>query len=344
MLPSIFEFKIISTNWLLSDWLRLGPLAKPSPEIFLLWSLSFYQNLYMLLNAAFHTLYFCLPTTIHIHLLTILPYYFSKTTPRSSNIKNLGKTYQCILSYMILSPLFHLFCVALTFFDPFPVCSFDLCVGRVKPGWSSVALTSCCSGLSDSLMPLPSTISNSSSSTKLSSLSFGVFKSPFQLCQCSVSDMLPGALFRSLSAGWWLIICIRWTFNTWVRPPRRSASDTAGDIGYRSDTLNAATPSCWKFDQDALNISWVSEMHPIAVICLCWARDSFCVALRFWLPCHISQKSWTFAILFNLLSCTFPFISKLISVIVISNTGSSPTNIPLLTWANCLTMTFLWSV
>ena len=48
----------------------------------------------------------------------------------------------------------------------------------------------------------------------------------------------------------------------------RSFADKAGGKGDLSDSLNAAAPSCWESDQDALMISSVSEMYPTAVICL----------------------------------------------------------------------------
>jgi len=82
----------------------------------------------------------------------------------------------------------------------------------------------------------------------------------------------------------------------------------------------------------------------MAVICLLWARDSFFVACRFWLPCHISKKSWTLAILCNFLSSASFFISELFSVFVVSDTGLSPAQMPFLTWANCHTTTSSWRV
>ena len=67
---------------------------------------------------------------------------------------------------------------------------------------------------------------------------------------------------------------------------------------------------------------------------------SFWVAGRFWLPCHISKKLWTLAILCNFLSSASFFISESSSVFVVSNSGSVPAKIPLLARANCLTRTF----
>jgi len=103
-----------------------------------------------------------------------------------------------------------------------------------------------------------------------------------------------------------------------------------GDL---SDNLDAAATSHWKSDQDPLTLSSVSEMYPKAVICLFQARDSFCVVRRFWLPCHISKKSWTLAIRCNLPSSTSLFNSKSSSVSNLSSAGSSPANIQLLAQA-----------
>jgi len=82
-------------------------------------------------------------------------------------------------------------------------------------------------------------------------------------------------------------------------------------------------------------------MYPMAVICLFEAWDSFCVAHRFWLPCHISTKLWTLAILCNLFFSASLLISESFSVFIVSNDGSLMAKIPLLARANSLTMTFL---
>jgi len=91
-------------------------------------------------------------------------------------------------------------------------------------------------------------------------------------------------------------------------------------------------------------LSSVSEMYPTAVICLFWARDSFWVARRFWQRCHISKKSWTLAILCNVLSSASFFISESVSVFMVSNSGSLSAKILLLARATCLTRTILQRV
>jgi len=171
-------------------------------------------------------------------------------------------------------------------------------------------------------------------------VSFGLSKSPFQLSQLSVSEMLSDALSSSLSTGWWLILRIRRTLNIWVRPPGTSFADKGGGKGDLSDNLNIAAPSCSKSDHNVLTISPVSEMYHMAVPCLCWAWDSSWVARKFWLPCHISKKLWTLAILCNFLSSASVFFSESFSVFVLSNDGSAPAKIPWLAQANFLTTTF----
>ena len=182
------------------------------------------------------------------------------------------------------------------------------------------------------------------SAAQYSLVSFGLSKLPFLLSQSSVSEMFSGALSSSLSTGWRLIHQIWRTSNIWVRPPGRFFGDTAGGKGDLSDNINAAAPSCWTSDQDALMISSVSKTYPTAVICFFWAWDSFWVARRFWLSCHISRQSSTLPILCNFLSSTSFFISESFCMFVVSNFGSGPAKIPLLAQENCLISTFLQRV
>jgi len=244
------------------------------------------------------------------------------------------------LSYFFFPPLFLHVSTALTVTKTFSACLFDFSVGRTNPGTVGAALTSCCSGDSGSWMQLLCTIPDSSSAAQSSSVSFGLSKWPFQFSQSSVSEMLSGVLSSSLSTGWLFIVQSRRIFKIWVLTPGRSFADQAGGKGDLSDSLNAAAPSCGKSEQDALMISFVSEMYPMAVICVFWVQDSFCVACMFWLPCHISKMSWTLAILCNFLSSASFFISESFSVFLVSNSGPVSAKIPLLARTNCLTMTF----
>jgi len=113
--------------------------------------------------------------------------------------------------------------------------------------------------------------------------------------------MHSGALFSSLSVGRWSIHLIRQTFHSLLHPQGRYFAHKTSGTGDLSDTLNAASPSYWKCDQDALKISSVSEIYPTAVIWVFWVQDSFCVAHWLWLPFHISKIWWMVAILCNFL-------------------------------------------
>jgi len=253
--------------------------------------------------------------------------------------KEAGETYWCILSYCFLIPLFLLVSNVLTVTNTISDCLFDVRWGRINLGTFGAAFTSRFSGISGSLMPLSRPISDSMSAAQSSSLSFGLSKSPFQVSQFLVSEMLSGALSLSHSTGCPSILLLRQIFNIGDRLPRRSFADKAGGNGDLSDILNAAAPSCWNFDQDALTISSISQMYATAVTSLFWVPDSFCVACRFGF-CATSPKSrgpWPLCAIF--LSSDSFFISKVFSVCFVSNTGWSPANNPLLSRAHCLTMT-----
>jgi len=244
------------------------------------------------------------------------------------------ETYRRIVSNFVLIPYSLLVSIPLTVTNPLSALLFEFHVGQINMGTSGVAHPSRCSGFSGSLMALSSTKSDATSSSQSSSLSFGWSKSPVQFSPFSVSELLSGALPISLWTGWRLILFLWPAFNTWVCPPGRSFADRAGGKGDLSDNLNAAAPSCWQSDQDALTISSISEMNPTAVSYLFGPRYSFCVAHRFWLPCHISKKSWTLAIQCYVVSSTTLFISASFSAFAISNAGSLPSNLMLFALPN----------
>jgi len=100
--------------------------------------------------------------------------------------------------------------------------------------------------------------------------------------------------------------------------------------------FKCSRPSGWNSDEDTLNISSVYKMNSMSVIGMFWSWDSFCVAHRFWLPCHISKKLWTLAIQCSLLSFTSLFISESFPEYAVSNDGTLPAKIPLLAWTNCV--------
>jgi len=312
---------------ILSHRLTLGPERKPSAVTFLHCSLSYDSNSGILSKGSLRLVYICLSPGIHTLLLTIHPVYISNYNSRSRYITKLVKHWS-ILSYFGFAPLFLLVSIALTVINTFSACLFDFHVGRINLGTFHAGFTSCCSGYSGSSIVLSCSITDSKSAAQSTSLWFGLSKSPFQWSQASVSEMLAGGLSLSLSTELQLILRIWRTFNTWVRSPGRSFADKGGGKRDISDNLNAAAQSCWKSDHDALTISSVSELCPMAVICLIGAQDFFRVAHRFWLPCHIPKKSWTLALLCNSLSSTSFFISESVSVFVESNSGSAPAKIP----------------
>ena len=143
--------------------------------------------------------------------------------------------------------LFILLCllvsISLTVFHIFAAWLYVFRVGRINPGTFGTAFTSLYSGHSGSSMLWTCSISDSTSAVQLSSLSFGLSKSPFQWSQSSVSKMLSGAQFSSLASGWQLIYQIRRTFNTWVCFPARSCAPKGDGKGDHSDNVNAAAPS-----------------------------------------------------------------------------------------------------
>jgi len=249
-----------------------------------------------------------------------------------------------ILSYIVLFPSFLLVSIELTVIIPFLAFLFDLCAGQINQGTFGKALTSSSSRFCRFSMSLSSSMLNWLSASQSSSLLFGLSESPYQSSQFSLSEIHSDALSSSLSAAWQSILLIRQTSNTWIHPPRRSFAAKAGGQGDVFDNVNPATPSRWKVEQDALTISSVSEMYPMAVICSLWARDFFCVECRFWLPCHISLKSCTLAILCKCLSSTSLIHSKSLSVFVIYNGRSSPDNITWLAGGNWRMKTYPWRV
>jgi len=192
----------------------------------------------------------------------------------SINIHKEAVKHCCIPSYFLFTPLFLLISIALTVINTISACLFDFRDGRSNLGTFGVAVTSRCSGNSGSSMLLSCSISDSTSAAQSSSLLFGVSKCPLQFSQSSVSEMRSDALSTSLSMEWRLILRIRWTLNIWVCPPGRSFADKGGGKGDLTDNSNAAAPSCWKSNHNALTISSVSETYSTTVICMCWEWDS----------------------------------------------------------------------
>jgi len=133
---------------------------------------------------------------------------------------------------------------------------------------------------------------------------------------------------------------IRLQRNSSLCPEGRLFGDNAGGTGDLFNMLNAAARSCWKYDQEALMFSSVSEMHPTAVMCWLCVWDIFCVACLFWLPCQISNTLWTMAIWYNYFSSMSLNNWLIVSDSIVFNIVVSPTNILLSADVNFFTMTF----
>jgi hypothetical protein len=150
--------------------------------------------------------------------------------------------------------------IALTFINTFSAVLFDLHIGWINPEIFGTALTACFTGLSSFSMPFSYSISDSSSASQPSLLSLWLLKSPLQLSQHSVSEMHWDAESSSRSIEYPTIIHIQQIFYTGVHHPERSIGGKAGVKGNHSDNTYAAILSGWKFEQDALTITYVMEI------------------------------------------------------------------------------------
>jgi hypothetical protein len=225
---------------------------------FLHCSLSHDSNLFILPKSLLCLLYISLSTNIDELLITIHPKYISNYNSGARYIKNMVKHCRSV-SYVLFTSLFLLVSIAWTVINTYPACLCDIHVGQTNPGTYGEVLISWCSGHCRCLMPLSRSLSDSTSATQSSMLWFGQSKSPFQLGQWSVSEMLVGLITSALSTGGQLILRIQRTCNIWVHPPGLTFADKAGDKGDLSDNLNAAAPSCGKNHQDGFKNSSVFE-------------------------------------------------------------------------------------
>ena len=124
-------------------------------------------------------------------------------------------------------PLFLVVSIALTIINTFSDLCVDFIVRLRTSGTLGVGLISRYSGLFGSSMPLYCSTSDSLFASQSYSLLFGLSKSPFQLSQFLVLEMVSGALSSPLSAGSWSNIFIQWTLNTCVCSPGRFIADQA---------------------------------------------------------------------------------------------------------------------
>jgi len=244
-------------------------------------------------------LYICLSTNIHKLRLTICPWYISNRISRSSYIKKLVKHWP-ILPYFFFTAIFLLISIPLAVIFHLSTCFLDFCVGPINPGTIGTAFLSHYCGHLWSSMSVSCSISHVTSAAQLSSLSFGLSKSWFQLRKFSVSEILCSAQSSSPLSGWRLILLIWQTFNISFCSAGMSFPGKVGGKDDLSDYLKTAALSCYKYDQDVLIVSSVSEMYLTAVICLFWPPDSFCATHRFSLACHICKRrrSWPFCAMF----------------------------------------------
>jgi len=157
--------------------------------------------------------------------------------------KVLWKSFDVFCPTWFCSPYLFLVFSLLTVIITLQVIFYDLCIGRMNPETFCASLTSCCHGVSGPTMPISSSISEALSASQLSLLSFGLFKSPFQSSQFSVSKMISGTLSSLVSVGWLSILLIQLTFSTSVCSLERTVSQQVGNTGDLSNNLNSATLS-----------------------------------------------------------------------------------------------------
>ena len=115
--------------------------------------------------------------------------------------KEPSATYGYFPSYLFIFLLLLVIWIGLAITNLFGAILFDFCTGQINLGTFGMGLPSRSSGLSASSMSLASSMSNSSSVSQSSMLPVELFKSPFQLRQYYVYEMLSGALSSSLSNG-----------------------------------------------------------------------------------------------------------------------------------------------
>jgi len=159
-----------------------------------------------------------------------------------------------------MSHFFLLLSIALMFINTISTLLFEYCVSWINPGTAGGALTSGYSGPSGSSFPLSCSKLDTSSDSQPSSVSLLLSNAQFCLSQFLVLEMLSDVLTFSLSARWWSIVLSRSTFNMWVRLRGMSFADNVSAKGDHSENLHWAAWLCWKLDQDAITICFLSEM------------------------------------------------------------------------------------
>ena len=192
-----------------------------------------------------------------------------------------GVTYWHILSYFFLIPLCLLVSFAWTITNTLSACILIFHVGRINLRMCGGALTSHCSGLSGFSMPLPHSISDSTSAAQSAVLSVGIYMLPFMFSYIPVSELVSGGLSSSHSTGWQSIILIRWTFNIWVCPPEWSLqTNLVGKVIF----LTIWMQPCHHVER-LTRMLWRSVAYLKCILLqaspLFWVQVSSCVAHRY---------------------------------------------------------------
>jgi len=235
LLPTRIEFIIIWTYRLPFYLIETQPFGKADPSNILA------LVGFILLRFIYVAQWFILPAILRFsnqysHVTAqYSPMVFFKWYSWSNKLKHPVKIHWLNEFYCFLFPWFLVVVIVLTVRKIFSACFFDLSVGRINLGTFGAALTSSCSGVLGSSIPLSSCMSDSLFASQFSELSFGLSKSPILSSQFLVSRMLSAALSSSHTAGWRSILCIRRTFYSWLLPPRRFVAETAGGTGDLSD-------------------------------------------------------------------------------------------------------------
>jgi hypothetical protein len=119
------------------------------------------------------------------------------------------------------------------------------------------------------------------------------------------------------------VLCLQSWGQTW----------SFGQIKCSCTIMLKERPGCFNNLFHVRNVSYGGYL-------LDWRWDFIFVARRFWLPCHISQQSWTLADIYNFLFSTAFNISKGFCEFLVFNAAWSHTTMLIQAPTHCLTMTF----
>jgi len=249
-----------------------------------------------------------------------------------------------ILSYISWIPLFLLVSIVPSFIKTYSAWFVDLRVGQINPGIFVAALTSCNSGVYESLVQLSSSNPDSLSASQSSSLSFGLCKSPFQPRQFSMS----ANSFRwtiLITFGWitvysfdfantqyfswasWEVLCRRSWWQRWSFPQYKCSCTIMLNV----------SPACFDNLFSIWNVSYSGHLLVLS------ARFLLCSTYILAAMQHLRKVEYLGHSMQFLLLCLCLHFKKL-SVFVVCNDGSTPASNPLLARGNCLSTTFSHTV